>query len=296
MPLSRARKAAADPGQAAAWLAARLFPERYPTRQAQLARAAGLTCPLFALSFDCDTDQDTAVLERLHVKLRESSLSPAYAAAGEVMVAAPSIYRDLASDGAELLNHGYRRHAAVDGRSGNVVSTFFYSAAEPDVWTEDVRRGHDAVANIVGCPPLGFRTPHFGSFEEPDDLARLWRLLAELGYAYSSSTRPLFGWRFGPAFRRHGIVEFPVSGCLNRPAQILDSWGLVRSAGAGSGRLVAALDDYRLLMEQGTPVLLNVYLDPADVVDDEMVLTALARLAPFGTDGLAGALRAVGHV
>jgi len=293
---TRIMRAADDPGQAVAWLSARLFPNLYPVRLTRLGRAAGLEKPIFVLSFDCDTDQDTAVLERLQAKLRASGLSPAYAAAGEVMAADPSIYRALARDGAELLNHGYRRHAAREARSGDVVSTFFYDAAEPDVWIEDVRRGHDAVADVCGRPPFGFRTPHFGGFEAPNELDRLWRLLASLGYAYSSSTRPLFGWRFGPAFRRHGIVEFPVSGCLDRPAQIVDSWGLVRSSGAGSYPLVEALNGYRLLMEQGTPVLLNVYLDPADVVDDEMVLTALARLAPFGTDGFAGALRAVGHV
>lgn len=289
MQSSRVLKAVADPGLAAAWLSARVHYSGYTTRMTKLARRAGLRRPVFVLSFDCDTDRDSDVLGRLHARLRGAGLWPAYAATGEVMQASAAAYADLVRDGAELLNHGFRRHAARDLRTGDVVSTFFYNGATPELWMADLRQGHEAVTAIAGRPPRGFRTPHFGTFDSPSELDALWRELARLGYLYSSSTKPLTGWRYGPAFRRHGVCELPVSGCPDRPAQIVDSWGLVRATGS-SLPLLDALEAYRRLMAKDVPLLLNMYLDPADVAGDDAVLAALAGFATFDRGGFIGAL------
>lgn len=290
MLASRTRRAIADPGQAVAWLAARLTPGRYLDRLVRQARRTGFCRPTFVLSLDCDTDRDTAVLAQLHARLRSAGVSPAYAAAGEVMLAAPDIYRDLARDGAELLNHGYRRHAAFDPSTGEVVSTLFYENMPPDEWRIDVRRGHDAVADIAGRPPRGFRAPHFGSLAASASLEALWSLLADMGYVYSSSTGPLTGWRHGPAFQGKGVLEIPLSGCLDQPAQIVDSWGLVRTGEDGSRPLVTALVRYQQVMQADVPLLLNMYLDPADIAEDDAVLSALATFAPFDRGGFDGVI------
>ncbi len=243
------------------------------------ATAAGVTGPIFILSFDCDTERDSAAVRPLHERLRRHGLRPAYAVAGEVLADSATLYRALGED-SEFLNHGYRRHARFDPASGRKMSTFFYDPARPDVWEDDIRRGHAAVAEIIGREPRGFRTPHFGSFQTPAALDRLWRLLSSLGYRFSSSTGPLFAAKYGPVFRRHGIIEVPVGGCLDEPAQILDSWGLIACGAGGRERLIRQLGVYRDLMDDGVPIVLNMYLDPADIADDEGVIAALAR---FGT-------------
>ena len=288
-------KAARDPGLAWAWAYGRWQPRLAAKRGAALARKAGLRQPQFVLSFDCDTDADSVVVAAMHARLRSGGLSPMYAVAGEVMAAAADDYRAVAKDGAVFLNHGFRRHAALDPGSGALTSTYFYGAVSAAEWRDDIRRGDEAIRDILDQRPDSFRTPHFASFENPRDLAALWQFLSEIGYRYSSSTRPLFGLRHGPFFTREGIVEFPVSGCLSEPGQILDSWGLVRSGDGTSRRLLAELHAYLAMMETGQPGLLNVYLDPADVAADDDVLDMLARFAPFSAGDFASVIGRAGH-
>lgn len=117
--------------------------------------------------------------------------------------------------------------------------------------------------------PQGFRAPHFGTFQRPDQLRFQHGVLRELGYAFSTSTVPLFSFRFGPAFRDFGVLELPVSGMGSRPLRILDSWGCFEAPGrrfgpadyVTQGRLMA--DRYRAL---GVG-LLNFYADPSHIHD-----------------------------
>lgn len=292
---NRLGKAARDPGLAWAWTYGRWRPQNAAKRSAMLARRAGLRKPHFILSFDCDTDADSAAVGALHARLRSGGLSPLYAVAGEVLAAAADDYRAIAEDGAVFLNHGFRRHAAIDPASGDVTSTYFYGAVPTADWQDDIRRGDEAIGDILGQRPDGFRTPHFASFESPRELTTLWRFLSGLGYRYSSSTRPLFGLRYGPFFKRADIVEFPVSGCLGEPGQILDSWGLIRSGDGTSRRLRDELQAYLASMEAGQPGLLNLYLDPADVAADEDVLVMLTRFAPYSAGDFASLLEEAKH-
>lgn len=292
---ARLNKAAQDPGLAWAWAYSRLCPRAAARRGSALARRAGLRAPHFLLSFDCDTDADSAVALALHGRLRSGGLSPLYAVAGEVLDAASDTYKAIAEDGGIFLNHGFRRHAALDIETGDVTSTYFYGDVPADEWQTDVRRGDEAVRDILGQQPDGFRTPHFASFERPADLATLWQFLRQLGYSFSSSTRPLFGLRHGPFFARAGITEFPVSGCLSEPGQILDSWGLVRSGGGTTDRLQAELRAYLQLMQTGAPLLLNLYLDPGDVAGDDSVIALLTAFAPYSRGDFAAILAQVEH-
>lgn len=287
-------KAVRDPGLVKTWVCAKMISGWGAERHVALSRSAGLQRSCFVLSFDCDTDRDSAVVGALHARLRSGGLSPLYAVAGEVLAAAGDVYRAIARDGAVFLNHGFRRHAGIDPESGSIVSTFFYDAVPPEEWQRDIRLGGEAVSDILGDRPTGFRTPHFGSFERPRDLRNLWSFLAQNGYAYSTSTRPLFGLRYGPFFKRSGIVEFPVSGCLGQPEQILDSWGLVRNGDSGSARLNAELAAYLELMKNGGPVLLNIYLDPADIAECDEVIDTLCKFAQFSVPSFQDVMAYVG--
>ena len=53
------------------------------------------------------------------------------------------------------------------------------SAAEVEA---DIRRGHETVTKVMGEAPRGFRAPHFGSFQSPNQLALIYRVVRDLGY------------------------------------------------------------------------------------------------------------------
>jgi hypothetical protein len=293
--LAKIGKALADPGLAAAWAYARFFPRQSLQRNTALCRRAGLRAPGFILSFDCDTDTDSAVVGTVHARLRAAGLSPLYAVAGEVLADAATTYREIADDGAVFLNHGFRRHAALDSASGELTSTYFYGAAPTAEWQQDIQRGDEAIRDILGQAPDGFRTPHFASFEQPQELRALWRYLKSLGYRYSSSTRPLFTLRHGPFYDRDGITEFPVSGCISQPGQIIDSWGIVRNGDGSPDRLIAELNAYLAVMKSGQPLFLNMYLDPADIALHDEVFATLAAFAPYAAPDFPTILARAGH-
>lgn len=286
LPLAkRIWKAAENPRLALTWALCQVRPAHYCARLLASAHASGIKKPSFILSFDCDTDRDGPTLEQLHPRLRSMGLHPLYAAPGEILLDSASTYRDIAADGAEFMNHGYRRHATVEPATGQVLSTYFYDPEKPQDWMNDITLGHQAVTELTGRRPSGFRTPHFGSFESPAALNKLWQLLAKLGYIYSSSTRPLFAAMHGPVFHNHGVAEIPVSGCLDQPNQILDSWGLVNNAPLGDLRLINQIRKYLDLMRSGKPILLNLYFDPADITENDELISLLSEFAPYEVDG-----------
>lgn len=286
MPLAkRIRQAVENPHLALTWALCQIRPAHYCARLLATARSSGIRKPSFILSFDCDTDRDGPALEHLHPRLRSMGLHPLYAVPGEILFDAASTYRDIAADGAEFMNHGHRRHAAVDAVTGHVLSTYFYDPEAPHDWMNDIVLGHKAVTELTGQPPCGFRTPHFGSFESPRALNRLWQLLGQLGYIYSSSTRPLFAAMHGPVFHNHGVAEIPVSGCLDQPNQILDSWGLINNKPFGASFLIKQIRKYLDLMRSGEPILLNLYFDPADIAKNDELITLLGEFAPYEVGG-----------
>lgn len=112
----------------------------------------------------------------------------------------PGLVRDIARRGHEVASHGYaHRHLAEQ------------SAAAFRTGMADAR---DRLAELIGAAPLGFRAPYFSLTPKA---AWVPEILAELGFAYSSSLlparNPLAGWPGAPrdAFRwPSGLVELPV--------------------------------------------------------------------------------------
>ena len=274
-------KAINDPSLLQTWLMAKLASSRCTNKIIKNCKTAGFKKPNFILSFDCDLDSDSKVVTAIHTQLMSRGICPLYAVPGEILISSATIYRDLAHDGSIFINHGFRRHAVPKNGIPSRIGCYFYENLSPSEWQSDIKLGHEAIADVIGQPPDTFRTPHFGSFESPRNLNDLWTYLASKGYNFSSSTRPLFGLRYGPFFNRFGITEFPLSGCLSQPTQILDSWGLVGRTMSGCDRLIGELRKYLSLMRSGHPLLLNIYMDPGDIADNPEILDTLGRFASF---------------
>lgn len=114
--------------------------------------------------------------------------------------------RAIVERGHELASHGYD-HARV----------FTFTPAQ---FAEDIARARAILEDAVGVAVTGYRAPSF-SIDARNRWAHL--VLAEHGYAYSSSVAPVahdhYGWREAPrfAFRpvaESDLVEIPVTTAL----------------------------------------------------------------------------------
>jgi peptidoglycan/xylan/chitin deacetylase (PgdA/CDA1 family) len=272
-------------------LRSKVAPAQLIDRLSRLTQGAGITSPRFLLSFDCDTDLDIEVVEGVHERLGRLGITPVYAVPGQLLERGRQVYARIAATGAEFLNHGWAEHTRLDRATMTYDSFLFYDRQSNDWITDDIRRGHASVAEVTGRAPMGFRTPHFGSYQTADQLAFLHGTLAGLGYRFSTSTVPFWGLRYGPVVRQFALSEIPVSGTFEKPLDILDTWThrfLGEHGGeAGYARQYAR---YRDFLKTGKPLLINVYGDPSQVYDWPGFFDAVAQLAPWSVSSYAEAL------
>lgn len=266
----------------------RMFPGAYKRALIKWAQQVGLKTPTLLLSFDCDTNRDAKASLHVQRYLHKYGITAAFAVPGELLDANWGDYSELLDLGAKFVNHGYRRHAEVDDKTGKPFSTFTYRNATDKVWKEDILLGHRLLTKLTGEEPQVFRTPHFGEFNSLKQLENLYRYLSTLGYRVSSSTTPVFGVINGGAYSvAPGLVELPLNGCLSKPTQLIDSWGFLSAPDAlGREKLVDELGQYVHLFEKNVPVLLNLYFDPADIANEVEVLEALSKLSVGHSLGL----------
>jgi hypothetical protein len=294
---TRLRETAANPRAAGYRLRSRLDREGLFARYGKLARRAGLDRVWLVLSFDCDTPQDAAVAWDVHSRLMDMGVRAVYAVPGDVLRAAADVYGRIAATGAEFINHGDRMHTYVDETTGRWASSFFYDRQPREVIREDIVRADATIREVVGRAPKGFRTPHFGTFQEPEQLRWLHGVIGELGYAFSTSTVPMWGFRHGPAFDRFGRLELPVTGGAEHPLSILDTWSCfaapdrVRTP-ADYEREAAAVAQAYAAASAG---VLNLYGDPCHIAEREEFFRAVQRwlevATPAGYDEVRAALR-----
>jgi hypothetical protein len=268
-----------NPALAVCYARSRLDSDGLVSSYRRLSERCGLDRLYLILSFDCDRPQDAEAALEVHARLMDMGICAAYAVPGELLHRGADIYRRIAATGAEFLNHGHRWHMYFDELSGIYESCFFYDQLPRYVIEQDVIQGDKDVMDVIGTRAKGFRTPHFGTYQTESQLRFLHHLLERLGYVYSTSTSPGFGLCYGPAFRRYGLVEMPVSGRGESPFDILDSW----SCFAAPGRRLGP-DDYRRgalgLAERlsGGAGLLNWYCDPSHVLDQPIFFETMREL------------------
>jgi polysaccharide deacetylase family protein (PEP-CTERM system associated) len=115
----------------------------------------------------------------------------------------PALIRRIVAEGHEIANHGYAHDR---------VHTF-----DPEGFRADIRRARAAIEDAAGERVKGYRAPSFSIAS-----ANRWAhdVLAEEGYAYSSSVAPIvhdhYGWRDAPRFPYRPVdgsemIEVPVT-------------------------------------------------------------------------------------
>jgi hypothetical protein len=247
------------------------------------ARALGLDRLYLALSFDCDTREDIEAAAEMDEWLRNRGIRAIYAVPGEQLELGASVYRKLAEQGAEFLNHGGLPHTIW--KNGRYHSATFYDRMTDQEVVADIRRGHEIVARIIGKIPVGFRAPHFGCFQSSAQLGLQYSTLKSLGYRYSTSTLPATVLRRGPVYDLNGLFEIPLTGSFRFPFVLLDSWTYLKSPIDRSIKPEYAdmfVGTVKGFMEMGIPGVMNVYVDPSHVNGSQYFREAIERSLEMG--------------
>jgi polysaccharide deacetylase family protein (PEP-CTERM system associated) len=129
----------------------------------------------------------------------------------------PALIRRIADCGHELASHG-TEHRRVD-RQGR------------DEFREDARRSKQVIEDIGGAPVAGYRAPTFSIGRD-----NLWafEVLAEEGYAYSSSVYPVRHDYYGmPDAPRGPFLPCPGRGIEEYPITTLELGGRTLPCGGG---------------------------------------------------------------
>lgn len=250
-------------------------------RYAAFCRSAGVDRLYLLLTFDCDTDGDIHATPDLDRDLRDRGIRAGYAVPGAQLITGADVWRRVAAHGAEFLNHGGRAHAEF--REGRYwPSTFYDQLSAADV-VSDIQDGHRTVCEVIGIPPEGFRAPHFGSFQLPEQLDLIYSTLKPLGYHYCSTTTPAMALTRGPVVDMGGMTELPTMGSYRYPTTLLDSWTYL------SDRTNYVLSDeycelfsetVQRMTDEGIPGILTYYADPSHVMGQkpfERVLDVIGR-------------------
>jgi len=252
-----------------------------------LARRCGIDRLFLVLSFDCDTDQDAEAALELAPWLDRLGVKATYAVPGAQLRRQAVAYRRLAEDGRAFLNHGDRPHA--EWRETRYYGMTFYHQLTTAEIVADMRAGDQAVREVLGRTPTGFRAPHFGCFQAPEQLALIHDTARALGYRLCSNTIPDFALTRGPFFAAGGVLEVPLFGSYRYPSTLLDSWTYLSNY-----ETYTLKDEYDELFAEtvdrmtadGLAGLLCYYVDPAHVRGQAPFERAMARIAQRGIPSL----------
>jgi hypothetical protein len=185
------------------------------------------------------------------------------------------------------MNHGQRPHAAR-GPDGLYVPITFYERLSEEEVVADVLDGHETVERVIGVAPKGFRAPHFGSFQAPQQRELLYRTARTLRYEYCSGTLPEFAVEHGPLVAVGGLVELPLTGSRRYPGTILDSWNYFharRQLEDEFAELMIETVDW--FAAENLPAIINCYVDPAHVAGAAPFCRAIEHAMRRGVRSLA---------
>ncbi len=279
--LAKIGAALADPYRLLYMLRAQAARGGMDRRYRRLAEQAGFRELFLVLSFDCDTREDADTVMKVHDRVRALGVTPAYAVPGELLNKSERVYRQIAEAGGEFINHGYRDHTYFDIARGRYASCFFYDQLPLNAVRDDIVQGDRNLRSTLGIKPIGFRAPHFGTFQKPTN--------CDFSTAFFRSSAKCFRRRrcrftrtvSAPHSGDFGVLELPVSGMGSMPLRILDSWTCFAAPGRRFGP-----DDFvregRAAGEKFRSLgigLLNFYADPSHIHDREEFFETVAYWA-----------------
>jgi len=239
------------------------------------------------LVLDCDTDLDISVVAAVNTRLINMGIKAIYAVPGELIIRGLETYRSFAGAGHEFINHGYFQHSTVDQYRTRYENLFFYNEISEFERRDDILRGHNTIVESLKVIPKGFRTPHFGTFQNLKELTEIHSICMELKYVFSSSTTPKYRFMHGEIWCvTRNFFELPTTGAISNPLGILDSFSY-RFNSTNSLTPKEFSDEISLLkrmLELGRVQRVNIYADPSQVYDWDEFFESLATISKYFVD------------
>lgn len=214
------------------------------------------------ISFDCDRSEDEKAFPQLLALLKRYELLASFAVVGALVEENVESYKTLINAGHEILNHGYSRHTSEEA-----VSTFFYNGKNTGFIKQEIEKAQRIFESALGICPLGFRVPHFGTFQSKELLMDLYRIIAECKLRYSSSAMVYPIYKYNWKWTQYpGVIEIPLSNRVVLPFSVFDSYSMLMQ-----GRKKDFYGEFKAMVDSALsanePTCINFYLDPSHVVD-----------------------------
>ncbi len=165
-------------------------------------------------SLECRVERNTDAVMAL---FDEAGVKATFFTLGWVAERYPALIRRIADAGHEIASHGYGHER---------VFTF-----TPEQFAADIERTRKLLEDASGQKVTGYRAPSF-SIDQRTPWAH--EVLAEQGYAYSSSVAPMkhdhYGWADAPRFAFHPVagsdfLEIPVTTAQLGPKRLAAGGG-----------------------------------------------------------------------
>jgi len=154
----------------------------------------------------------------------ETGVKATFFTLGWVAERNPALIRRIADEGHEVASHGWDHDRVF--------------TMTPEAFRADLKRARIALEDASGQRVTGYRAPSF-SIDQRTPWAH--QVLAEQGYAYSSSVAPLvhdhYGWADAPKYAYRPVAG---SGLIELPITLADVAGRKITTGGGFFRLFPA--------------------------------------------------------
>ena len=162
----------------------------------------------------------------------ETGVKATFFTLGWVAERNPALIRRIADEGHEVASHGWDHDRVF--------------TMTPDAFRADLKRARIALEDASGQRVTGYRAPSF-SIDQRTPWAH--QVLAEQGYAYSSSVAPLvhdhYGWADAPKYAYRPVAG---SDLIELPITLADVAGRKITTGGGFFRLFpAAITDHAVV-------------------------------------------------
>jgi polysaccharide deacetylase family protein (PEP-CTERM system associated) len=168
-------------------------------------------------SWDAQSDRVERNCDQILEMFAEAEVSATFFTLGWVAQRHGALLRRIAAAGHEIASHGgdHARVFTLDAKS----------------FAADLERSRKVLEDATGAPVTGYRAPSF-SIDRRTPWA--YMVLAEQGYAYSSSVAPVvhdhYGWRDAPRF---AFKPLPWSELIELPVTTAELAGRRMAAGGG---------------------------------------------------------------
>lgn len=215
------------------------------------------------ISFDCDYTRDVQAIPDVLEVLKKYEIKTSFACVGHWIEKYPDEHKMILDYGHEIMNHTYSHPDNEILNPGRKFKEIFRSEKR-----EEIEKCHDVCEKILNYEPIGCRIPHFGNLFTD----KIYGILSEIGYQYSSSTMLTNTKSYGMPFEAsNGIYEFPLTTCPKHPFTVFDTWHMFNSNRWFYKLIHRNKEEYINLFKYlidlaiNTGSYINIYIDPYDV-------------------------------